>query len=350
MIRMAACDESAKVECAQCGVVAYPHSICRCRMCGAKHPKSRVCATVSALRQAALPFTKSEFASNAINADFPSLQFAISCDECHRVLARQSRCLQQPDANSSEVYELCRQCGLRVSPHSRCRCLQCGGLHLHTSPCRVMRASKTYAAINGAIPVVHDAGSMDQICPFCCSRSWRSETISCCASGAIVLPSFPPVPEALSSVILSPHVRDNIRAYNMVMAMASVGHKNRSLPDGMFKLGGRTFHRIGSMTPTENASHAFAQIYVLDAEQASDRRLNLMNGHDGLSPLRRDVLTQLHSLLLQHNPCVQQFVAAARDNLPKLVWRCSDDIASMQMGALVVQSGSKRDIVIQYQV
>lgn len=71
--------------------------------------------------------------------------------------------------------------------------------------------------------------------------------------------------------------------------------------------------------------HAFAQIYVLDTEQASDRRLEVSGGRDDSSPLRRDVLSQLHRLMLQYNPCVQQFVTAARENLPQLAWRCSDD-------------------------
>ena len=335
--------ESAKVACLQCGILAYPHSRCRCILCGTRHLNSRVC---SALRHSAQPTIQNAIVRDSSIAE----RHASELRQCHRVPARQHRGSLPSDVDVGHELALCRQCGLRVLPHSRCRCLQCGGLHLHTSPCRVGSAFKLRAAINGAIPVLHDAGSMDQICPFCRSRSWRSETISCCASGAILLPSFPEVPDDLSSVILSPHVRDNIRVYNMAMAMASVGHKNRSLPDGMFKLGGRTFHRIGSMIPEANTGHAFAQIYVLDAEQAAERRINVMSGHDGPSLLRRHILAQLHSLMLQHNPCVQQFVAAARDNLPKLVWRCSDDIASMQMGALVVQSGSKRDIVIQYQV
>ena len=191
---------------------------------------------------------------------------------------------------------------------------------------------------------------MDNVCAFCRSRSWRAETVSCCASGGIVLQSLPEVPQALSDVILSPHVRQNIRAYNMAMAMASVGHKNISLPDGMFVLGGRTFHRVGSMVPHNNGNHAFAQIYMLDTEQASDRRIDALSGRDRQTPLRRNILSQLHSLMMQYNPCVQQFVAAARTNLPRLVWRCSDDISTMQMGALVVQPGSQRDIVIQRQV
>ena len=158
-----------------------------------------------------------------------------------------------------------------------------------------------------------------------------------------MLPSFPDPPTAVSDAILQLHVRQNIRAYNMSLAMASVGHQNISLPDGMFVLGGKTYHRIGSMMPRPNHPAAFAQIYILDVEQASDRRMNIFSR----AGLRREVMSELHTLLSEHNPLIRQFVQAARGNIPELVWRCADDISTMQIGALVERPGSKRDIVIQ---
>ena len=204
--------------------------------------------------------------------------------------------------------------------------------------------------MTGSVPDVHNVGDFDQVCPYCHSRSWRNESISCCAFGAIVLPSFPEVPEELSNLIFTPHVRSNIRKYNMAMAMASVGHQNISLPDGMFTLGGKTFHRIGSLRPPDALPHAFAQIYMLDTQEASDRRIRVQGGRDSENTLRPDVLSQLHNWMLLHNPWVRQFVAASHSDMPRLVWRSSDDISTMQMGALVAHPGSKRDIVIERQV
>lgn len=132
--------------------------------------------------------------------------------------------------------------------------------------------------------------------------------------------------------------------------MASVGHQNKSLPDGMFTLGGKTFHRVGSMLPMEASPHCFAQIYMLDTADAADRRVSVMGGRNTQDALRPAVLMQLHAWMLLHNPWVQQFVSAAQSNMPRLVWRSSDDIAAMQMGALVVQPGNRRDIVIERQV
>jgi hypothetical protein len=131
----------------------------------------------------------------------------------------------------------------------------------------------------------------------------------------------------------------------MAVSMASVGHSNISLPDGTFVLGGKTYHRVGSLLPSHGTPHSFAQIYVLDVEQATDRRVSVMGG--STSPLRRDLLAALHTQLLAHNPWIQQFVAAAHGDAVQLVWRCTDDLSSMQIGALVAEPGNRRDIVVR---
>ena len=378
--------ESDKTLCDQCGVIAFPHSACRCRLCGRIHLKSRVCSQRQPLAPLQLQISKSiKVPCSQCGAvayphtrcrciacgrrhlkstgcvpcrckqcgEFAAPHDICHCLNCHRVHSHRHQCMPQtsPSEQRGHLENVrCPQCGLQCLPHNRCRCLLCGRTHLHSSRCRVPRVNKKNAAMNGSIPSVANVGSMDKVCPFCHSRSWASETISCCASGDIVLSLFPPIPAELSAVILSPHVQDNIRSYNMAMAMASTGHKNISLPDGMFVLGGKTFHRVGSLVPPDTHSHAFAQIYILDTEQATERRLEVQGSSQRRTPLRPSVLSQLHRFMMQYNPCVQQFVAAAHENLPRLVWRCSDDISTMQMGALVVQSGAKRDIVIQHHV
>ena len=169
--------------------------------------------------------------------------------------------------------------------------------------------------------------------------------MNCCAAGEIVLPAFPELPEDLSSAILAPPVRQHFRAYNMSLAMASTGHSNISLPDGTFVLGGKAFHRIGSILPAPGAPPAFAQIYVLDVDQAAERRIAIMGGAN--AELRRDHLTRLHSQLLLYNPWVRQFVSAALSDTPQLVWRCADDISAMQLGAIIAEPGDRRDIVVR---
>jgi hypothetical protein len=199
--------------------------------------------------------------------------------------------------------------------------------------------------MSGIIPGEHHLGDMDVVCAFCGARTWESERMNCCSAGLLMLPPFPAVPAPLSDAILAPHVRQHIREYNMAMAMASVGHTNRSFPDGTFCLGGKTFHRIGSLRPAAGQHPAFAQIYVLDVEQAAERRMEVMGGRE--ASVRSHHLTLLHSLLLLHNPRVQQFVQAAHSDVPHLVWRCSDDISAMQIGTMIAEPGEKRDIVVR---
>lgn len=354
-------DEGLKATCSQCGVFTFAHSICRCLMCGVRHPHTPGCRAVECSQCGLL--LKAHRRCRCLRCGRTHLHSA-SCHPDRAFTLRVSpisvlrqvprrvhyQALAHVDIRHHDDMSVCEQCGVYALPHSRCRCLLCGCIHKHLTSCRQNQASRLRAAMNGSVPGVHSVGDFDQVCPHCHSRSWRNESISCCASGAIVLPSFPEVPQDLSNLILSPHVRCNIRQYNMAMAMASVGHQNISLPDGMFTLGGKTFHRIGSLRPADTLSHAFAQIYMLDTEEASDRRIRVQSGRDSNNTLRPDVLSQLHSWMLLHNPWVRQFVAASQSDIPRLVWRSSDDISTMQMGALVAQPGSKRDIVIERQV
>ncbi len=63
--------------------------------------------------------------------------------------------------------------------------------------------------------------------------------------------------------------------------------------------------------------------------------------------MQRPVLRALHNLLLQYNPCVHQFPAAAHSDVSRISWSCVDDISGMQVGAMVVDPGEHRDIVVQ---
>jgi len=333
---------SVHVRCIQCGVVTWPHSYCRCLICGVRHANVPGCIPVECSQCGLLlkPHRRCR------------------CRICNQVHLHGSPCLNLPAvAHVSPIapaplgaFSVCAQCGRYDQSHNRCRCVLCGRIHDHGSRCRERPHARLRAAMNGSIPQVHSVGAMDRVCPYCHSRSWRDETINCCASGSIVLPNMPDAPPELSQLILTSHVRSNLRKYNMAVAMASVGHQNLSLPDGMFTLGGKTFHRVGSLLPDAATPHAFAQIFMLDTQEASDRRIRAIGRGNAQDVLRPDVLSQLHTWLMQHNPWVQQFVAAARSDLPRLVWRSSDDIATMQMGALVAQPGSRRDIVIERQV
>jgi hypothetical protein len=348
------------VACDQCGNTASPHRSCLCRQCGKRHSKLSGCRinTTSSLQR--LPSDRQAI----------MLASRSNCPQCRMYSAPHSRCrchacgllhdklrgCRAPQSNFAVVSAApavvvlpdtaCEQCGIVSFPHSYCHCLRCDTVHNKSRICSAAALWRR-AAVRGVTPEVHDAGNMDVDCLSCGARRWSDEKISCCASGNLVLPAFPDVPPALSAAILAPHVRQNIRAYNMALSMASVGHSNISLPDGTFVLGGKTYHRVGSMLPSPGTPHSFAQIYVLDVEQATDRRVAVMGG--STSCLRRDLLEALHNQLLAHNPWIRQFVAAAHSDAVQLVWRCTDDLSSMQIGALVAEPGNRRDIVVRRQ-
>jgi len=132
----------------------------------------------------------------------------------------------------------------------------------------------------------------------------------------------------------------------MSFAMASVGHENRSLPDSTFILGGRSYHRIGSLRPQSSAETAFAQIYMLDADQSAERRCAVVGNYDGA--LRPQVFASLHELMLRYNPWVQQLRAAVSHDTPEIVWQSDIDVSGMMVGAVVASPGS-RSIVVRQQ-
>jgi hypothetical protein len=330
-----------RTNCAQCGTYSTVHKHCRCRSCGRIHAVGKACRAPKPA--SALP----SMCGNRGTAH--AEQSNGRCLACRPISASQTESVGRvPSVAHSEVAtSLCPQCNVLSFPHSYCLCQHCGFVHASTRDCRSSRLPALFraAVTAGMEPVLNDVGAMDIECSYCGSRSWPTEKISCCAHGSLQLPPMPPVPSELSQAILATHVRQHIRSYNMAMAMASVGHTNISLPDGTFVLGGRAYHRVGSLLPLPGEMHAFAQIYVLDADQASERRAAVMGGTR--SVIRRDCLERLHTLLSVHNACVQQFVQAANSDAPHLIWRSQDDLSSMQIGAIVAEPGTRRDIVVR---
>jgi len=59
-------------------------------------------------------------------------------------------------------------------------------------------------------------------------------------------------------------------------------------------------------------SHKCAQIYTIPVDEATNRRVEMMATLQR-TPLRRDWLASLHSMLLSHNALVRSFVSACQD-------------------------------------
>ena len=198
--------------------------------------------------------------------------------------------------------------------------------------------------------VQHYLGVMDVVCSHCRARTWIGEKLNCCRSGSIVFPVQGDVPPDLSNLILSSHVRQHMRAYNSALAFASTGHSNKSFPDGTFVMGGRSYHRIGSLLPNPGAPHCFSQIWSLDTEDATERRQQIM------PDLRDSVFRTFHNLFMQHNPLARKFRQAAihvshlsdvdRESVG-FTWHATDDTSSFEIGSVVESAGFQRNIIVK---
>ncbi len=99
------------------------------------------------------------------------------------------------------VFDVCDVCGHRHNAVHRCPIVRLNALPW---------LGGQVACCSGPVPV-HELPEFDVECPHCCARFWRHENISCCGGGRLQLPLDQEVPHALTEVILSAHVRANIR-------------------------------------------------------------------------------------------------------------------------------------------
>jgi hypothetical protein len=254
----------------------------------------------------------------------------------------------------------CFRCGFRHAGDCTTVCSQCLQCHrpnqrvcshFQMSHSRRVRARIEHSDIIETVTRVplHTLGDMNVQCPHCHARFWPRETINCCRHGGIVIPELNDVPAEMSDIILSAHVRQHIRSYNTVMAFASTGHDNKSFPDGTFVLGGRSYHRIGPMLPNHGQKHAFSQIYILDTEDATQRRQEIMPS------LRPFVLDQLHVMMLRHNRLAIMYKSAVSNvNIDDMqhvavgfTWSASEELINFDMGAIIQRDGWQRHVELR---
>ena len=262
--------------------------------------------------------------------------------------------IKVPDVAEGDCQTVCQYCNRCHSAEYRC---SKRGTSYFTAAKRAEASFEHLSVVTNpnsqtlrTAVVTHYLGAMSQSCGYCRARSWFGEKMNCCRQGTVVFPMQTDVPQALSELILSYHVRQNIRSYNTVLAFASTGHNNKSFPDGTFVLGGRSYHRIGSVLPSANESHKFSQIWTLDTHQATSRRLEIM------PELRESVLQSLHEMMIQHNSLARMYKQAACTigNLPEaersavgFTWHGSDDMSNFEIGAVLEGAGFQRHITVK---
>ena len=270
----------------------------------------------------------------------------------------------------------CRLCGGQHLAHMACPCYRCGLRHDGDCTAVCSRCLRCHRPNQGSCSqhqtrVTNDRrvrarmhnddactlsdvqrdslGDMNVQCPFCRARCFPREKLNCCHGGDIVIPDLNAVPSDMTDIILCSHVRQHMRAYNSVMAFASTGHENKSLVDGTFVLGGRAYHRIGSILPMAGQQHSFSQIYVLDTDHATQRRLTLM------PELRSHTLSQLHNLMIRYNRLAMMYRtvvgniqdADLNNDALGYAWSGTDEFSMFEVGAIIERDGWKRHIVLR---
>jgi hypothetical protein len=131
-------------------------------------------------------------------------------------------------------------------------------------------------------------GPMDEICSDCQSINFKNEKpsdgkfSSYCHKGKVVLDPLRPYPE-LSKKLLTDinHPKhknfiENIRAYNSALGFASIGATIRPPPGQgpyCFRIHGQIYHRVGPLHPIGEEPPRFAQLYILDSDEALNKRM-----------------------------------------------------------------------------
>ena len=131
-----------------------------------------------------------------------------------------------------DLVPVCAKCNVRHPATRRCR-----NMFSFQRRSRCAIGNMVAPLVRAPVPaanshVVHALGPMNCICPYCGSRSWFEEHMSCCANGVIVLPTFPDVPQEFGDIVYCSHVQQHVRGYNMSLALASSGHSVKRVPQG----------------------------------------------------------------------------------------------------------------------
>jgi hypothetical protein len=163
----------------------------------------------------------------------------------------------------------------------------------------------------------HSMGKMELTCSKCQAKFWEAELTSnnefsvCCKKRRVILPELEKPPKYLRNLLKNDReFQTNIRAYNSVLAFASLGADfDRELIEKKgnycFRIHGSVYHFIGSLLPENPKDAKFAQIYIYDTDFQTNIRTNLM------PTLNKETLIGLQAMIQEYNPYVELFKTAA---------------------------------------
>nr|GEV80540.1 DNA helicase [Tanacetum cinerariifolium] len=121
------------------------------------------------------------------------------------------------------------------------------------------------------LPEYNHLGQCTCVCRHCGAMFWECEKVAsashisqfgynkCCYGGRIILRPPPEYPQYIKELYEDAHFIDNIRAYNQMFSMTSLGANiDKSINNGkgpyVFRISGQLYHWIGSLCPEEGQS------------------------------------------------------------------------------------------------
>lgn len=118
------------------------------------------------------------------------------------------------------------------------------------------------------------------------SRSTKTRPVyhRCCLGGRVKVYMHSQYPPYTSHLFSDRRFMDNIRAYNQMFSMTSLGATvDESVNNGrgpVFKVPGQIYHWIGGLCPPENKTPRFLQLYIYDTQNEVQNRLSHFTGDD----------------------------------------------------------------------
>ncbi|GJS88090.1 DNA helicase [Tanacetum coccineum] len=227
------------------------------------------------------------------------------------------------------------------------------------------------ARVSGPTSDYKYIGSCSYSCKYCGALFWYEERLRnnarnarprynrCCMGGRVALRTYQIYPEYIKLLLEDRHFLENIRAYNQMFSMTSLGaHIDESINNGrgpyVFKISGQLYHWIGSLCPAEGEPPRFLQLYIYDTDNEVDNRMSHFGGNN--STLRRDIVEGLIDMLDTHNALVQLFRTVCEKyediHVPNFKVRLYNVVGAREyklptgdmLGAIVYEPGPESDM------
>ena len=163
---------------------------------------------------------------------------------------------------------------------------------------------------------LHSLGPMNIQCSNCHALHFISEKLSssgvrnprfgiCCLQGQVNLPHIEQWPRALQELFDDPQdcrqFKKKIHQYNNTLAFTSMGTNMdndtiQGFGPASFRIHGALHHLMGSLIPPDGVQASYAQLYIYNPEEATNRRLQRNPQLDGA------ILLDLHNTFREINP------------------------------------------------